>query len=105
MEKMEIPEYIEKIANKVEGKNDSKDMMAFTLSTCQWCKKFKRYMKDRDVSFKYVDVDQIDPSEKAQILTFLRNNFDERVSYPYLICDGNVVVGYNPNKYDELLKD
>lgn len=100
---MNFPDYIEDLATKVDGRNDSKDMVVFTLSTCQWCKKFKRYMKDHDVAFRYVDVDQIDPGEKAQILKFLRNNFDNRVSYPFLICDGEAVVGYNPNRYDELL--
>ncbi|MBD3211979.1 MAG: hypothetical protein GF311_05150 [Candidatus Lokiarchaeota archaeon] len=104
MEKMEFPEYIEELATKVEGENDKKDMMAFTLSTCQWCKKFKRYMKEHDVAFRYVDVDQIDPDNKAQILKFLRNSYSDRISYPFLICDGEAVVGYNPNKYEELLE-
>jgi len=103
MAEMNFPDYIEDLATKVDGTNDSINLMAFTLSTCQWCKKFKRYMKDHNVAFKYIDVDQIDPSDKAQILNFLRSNFENRVSYPFLICDGEAVVGYNPNKYDELL--
>ncbi|TXT63102.1 MAG: NrdH-redoxin (modular protein) [Promethearchaeota archaeon] len=100
-----FPEIIEKLAKVEEGKKDKKDVMAFTLSTCQWCKKCKRYLKDNDIQYRYIDVDQITPQEKMQILNYLRDNYQERISYPFLVCDDKFVVGYDPNKYDEIFEE
>ncbi len=105
MTKKKFPEFIEKIAKLEEGQNESVDVMAFTLSTCQWCKKCKRYLKDKNVKYRYIDVDQIDPQEKMKILNFLKENYQERISYPFLICDDKFIVGYDPNKYDEIFRE
>lgn len=96
-------EVIDTLSIKVEGKNTTQDIQIFTLSTCMWCKKCKRYLNDREIQYKYVDVDKIQPSHKARILEFLREKFKKRISYPFLICDGKAIVGYDPNKYDEML--
>ncbi|MEJ2250856.1 MAG: glutaredoxin family protein [Candidatus Lokiarchaeota archaeon] len=99
-----MTEVIERLARQVNGKNDSQNIMAFTLSTCQWCKKAKRYLNNNEVKYRYIDVDTIDPMEKAKILNYLRENFpDQRISYPFIICDGEAIVGYNPNKYEEVM--
>jgi glutaredoxin len=79
--------------------------MAFTLSTCQWCKKCKKYLQENDIQYRYIDVDQIESDEKAQIITFLRENFQERISYPFLVIDNHkTIVGYSPNKYEEVFR-
>jgi glutaredoxin len=100
-----MSEIIERLAREVEGSNDSQEVIAFTLSTCQWCKKAKRYLNDNNVKYRYIDVDKIEPMEKARILDYLRENYpDKRISYPFIICDGEAIVGYNPNKYEEVMK-
>jgi len=99
-----MSEIIEKHAKTVEGSNKNRDITILTLSTCMWCKKCKAWLKDRDVHYKYVDVDQINFEEKSKIMDYLRENYQSRVSYPFMICDGEVVVGYNPGKYEELMK-
>ncbi len=48
-------------------------------------------------------MDRIQYSQKAQILEYLRRNFEDRISYPFLICDGKAIIGYDPNKYDEII--
>ena len=49
-------------------------------------------------------MDKIDPKDKATILEYLRNTYQERISYPFLVCESGHVVGYDPNKYKKLLK-
>ncbi|MBD3254034.1 MAG: glutaredoxin family protein [Candidatus Lokiarchaeota archaeon] len=100
---MSTEELINELAVKVDGKKDSKDVLIFTLSTCMWCKKCKRWLNDRDVKYQYVDVDKIQYSQKAKILEYLKENYQSRISYPFMVCDGETVVGYDPNKYEELL--
>ncbi|MFX0181315.1 MAG: glutaredoxin family protein [Candidatus Hodarchaeota archaeon] len=100
-----FPEFISELFQEVKGKNDKQDVSIFTLSTCMWCKKCKRYLNEREIKYKYIDVDQITPDQKSKILQYLRENYKpDRISYPFLICDDKFVVGYDPNKYEELMK-
>jgi len=102
----EAEQLIEKLAQEVEGSNaKGEDILVFTLSTCQWCKKCKRYLKDKDMKYRFIDVDKIDPQDKAKIIKYLREHYDERISYPFLVCEKGVVVGYNPEKYRKILED
>ncbi len=99
-----FPEFIEKLFQEVEGKNKKQDFCVFSLSTCQWCKKAKFFLHDRDIKYRFIDLDKIDPSEKSKVLTFLREHYKpERISYPFVVCDDKFVVGYNPGKYEELI--
>ena len=99
-----FPEFIEKLTQNVGGENDSQKWTIFTLSSCQWCHKCKRWLSERNVKYRYVDVDKIDPSEKSKVLTYLRETYKpDRISYPFVVCDDEFVVGYNPGKYEELI--
>lgn len=100
-----FPEFIEKLAQEVSGENDNHEVTIFTLSTCMWCKKCKTFLNDKSIKYRYIDVDRIDMSEKSQILQFLRETYKpERISYPFVVWNDNFVVGYNPGKYEELIK-
>jgi len=104
LEKKRLPDHIEELSKLVEGKHDSKDIITFTLSTCQWCKKCKRYLNEKNIKYRYIDVDQVSATDKAKILEFLKDNFDTRISYPFVVCDGKYIIGYDPKKYDEILE-
>lgn len=100
-----FPDFITKHFKEVNGKNDTQNVSIFTLSTCMWCKKCKAYLSDREVKYKYIDVDKLTAKEKSEILDYLRENYKpDRIAYPFLVCDGKFVVGYDPNKYEELIK-
>jgi glutaredoxin len=98
-----MSEVIDKLAQTVEGTNKKRDITILTLSTCMWCKKCKAWLKERDIQYRYIDVDRIEFEEKSKILEYLRDNYESRISYPFMICDGEAVVGYNPGKYEELM--
>ena len=99
-----MSELIGKKAHTVEGSKKNRDITILTLSTCMWCKKCKTWLKEHDVQYKYVDVDQIDFREKSKIIDYVRDKYQSRISYPFMICDDEFVVGYNPNRYEELMK-
>jgi len=100
-----FPEFIMNNFIEVEGTNSEHDVSIFTLSSCMWCKKCKAYLKDRKINYKYIDIDTITPDEKKQVLDFLRENYKpDRIAYPFMVCDDKFVVGYDPNKYEELIK-
>ena len=101
---MSSKELIETLSTKVEGKEKSQEIQIFTLSTCMWCKKCKRFLQEKDVEYNYIDMDKIQYAHKKQILDFLSITYKERISYPFVICDGKAIVGYDPKKYEEMLK-
>jgi len=102
---MSAEEIMKNASIEVDGTNmTDQNVTIFTLSTCMWCKKCKRFLDDKNVKYKYIDLDKIPYSDKAQILDYLKEKYQERVSYPFLVCDAGHVIGYDPNKYMELMK-
>lgn len=100
-----IEELIDNLANYVDGENGADEkILIFTLSTCMWCKKCKTFLNDRNIKYRYIDVDKIDLKDKSTILEYLRSKYESRISYPFLVCESGHVIGYNPNQYEELLK-
>jgi glutaredoxin len=100
-----LPKFIVDLFNEVNGNDDSHDVSIYTLSTCMWCKKCKAYLKDRDIKYKYIDLDNLSPKQKSEILEYLREKYKpDRIAYPFLVCDDKFVVGYDPNKYEEIMK-
>ena len=37
-----------------------KNVRMYTLSTCPWCKKTKKFFKDHEIPFEYTDYDLTD---------------------------------------------
>lgn len=73
----------------------------YTLSTCPWCRKTKQYFKDKNIPFEYVDYDLAGEKEQEKILEEISKYGGS--AFPFVKIDGEVVIGYNPQKYDELL--
>jgi glutaredoxin len=73
----------------------------FTLSTCPWCRKTKKFFTDRNIPFDYIDYDLADETEQEKILAEMSKYGGS--AFPFVKIDGSVVIGYNPEKYSELL--
>ena len=79
------------------------EVFLYALSTCPWCRKAKQWFNDIGVPFEFVDVDQLpraeqdEAAEKAYQLSGARR-------YPVVLINGEVVVGFNKDRYLELLK-
>jgi len=102
---MSAEEIIERLVKEVDGEEGiEENILVFTLSTCMWCKKCKSFLNDNKMKYRYIDVDRIDPNDKAKIIEYLRSRYQSRISYPFLVCEKGHVIGYNPEKYKELLK-
>jgi len=100
---MSIETVIDNLAKEVDGENGiDEDILIFTLSTCMWCKKCKTFLNDHKMKYRYIDVDKIDVKDKSTLINYLKEKYESRISYPFLVCESGYVVGYNPNKYEEL---
>ena len=78
-----------------------KKIVIYSLSTCPWCKKAKKYFDEHNVTYDSTDYDLVDTDEQARIV---RDMHDLKVAgFPVVKIGRDVVVGYHPEQYEELL--
>jgi len=89
---------------KVPGSKKDHKVMIFTLSTCGWCKKTKKLLKDMDVEYEYTDIDQVSGEEREKVREELRKH-NPRMSAPTIVIDDgkNVIVGFDEEEIREAL--
>ena len=75
----------------------------YTLSYCPWCKKTKNFFHEHGIQFEYIDYDLQDEGEQRRIEEEMTKHSRGGISFPYVVIDGTVVVGYNLERYKELL--
>jgi glutaredoxin len=75
----------------------------YTLSTCPWCMKTKRFFKDNKIPFEYVDYDLASEAEQKKLMDELRA-LGSTGSFPVVIIDEEIIIGYNPDDYKQVLK-
>lgn len=87
----------------VEGQDKGK-VLIYTLSTCSWCKKTKRLLKDLKVAYDYIDVDLEDMEEQDR-LELIIMKFNPRASFPTIVInDTESINGYQPKEIKERFK-
>jgi glutaredoxin len=80
-----------------------KKVSMYTLSTCPWCRKTKKYFTEKNVPFDYVDYDLASAEEQDRISKEMMKHTGH-IAFPFVRIDEEVIIGYNPEKYDQLLK-
>lgn len=78
-------------------------VMMFTLSTCPWCRKSKKFFQDRGIPFDFVDYDLADEAEQDRIGKEVLKHTGH-IAFPFVRINDQVIIGYNPERYEELLK-
>jgi len=73
----------------------------YSLSTCPWCRKAKRYFEERGIAYEYADYDRADEERKQRIYKDMSDI--GAGGFPVVKIGTNVVVGYKPDRYEELL--
>lgn len=79
------------------------DVYVYALSTCPWCRKTKQWFTDSQVPFEYVDVDTL-KGEEQDVASAKAHELSGGRRFPVTVINGEVVVGYNPDKFLEFLK-
>ena len=63
-------------------------VVLFTLSYCPWCKKAKKWLKEKGVKAYYVVVDKLD--NKNDIITYV-NDYTGDDKYPKILINGEFI--------------
>jgi glutaredoxin len=77
-------------------------VLMYTLSTCPWCRKTKQFFTDKKIPFDFIDYDLADKKEQERIKSEM-SKYGGAIAFPFVIIGEEAVVGYNPEKYAELL--
>ncbi len=75
----------------------------YSLSTCPWCKKVKKYLDDKNVEYEFVDVDLAQGEDQKKALEEVEKLTGKK-SFPVTVINDEVIHGYKEDKIDEALK-
>ncbi len=89
--------------SKVSGQNNEHKVVLYALNTCAWCKMTKKYLKDNNVEYEFIDVDLCTPKEKEKIREHIMSKGGSPV-YPTVIVDNKILItGFRKDKLEETL--
>jgi glutaredoxin len=91
---------------KVDGNDERHDIEIYALSTCGFCKRALSFLKERDMAYRVVHVDQVPLELKNKAKAELLDRFKEHVSFPFAVIDGKeVLVGFIEADWRKTLVD
>ena len=78
------------------------EVFVYALSTCPWCRKTKQWFDDSQIAYDWLDVDTLDGDAQDEAATKAQELSGGR-RFPVTVINGEVVVGFNPDKFLALL--
>lgn len=70
----------------------------YSIPDCPWCVKVKKYLNSKNIEFEDINVQEnVDGREEMISLT-------HQSSVPVINVDGNIIIGFEKEKLDSLLK-
>lgn len=74
----------------------------YALSTCIHCKNAKSFLDECDSEYECVYVDKLKGEERKAMVEEIKK-INPSLSFPTLIIDGKVIVGFKKDEIKELL--
>lgn len=89
---------------KVVGENKKHKVLVYALSTCAWCKMAKKFLKDNNIEYEYVDVDLCSEEDREKVRREILSKGGE-LAYPTIIVDDEILItGFRKDKLKEILE-
>ncbi len=79
------------------------DIHLYALSTCPYCRMTKRYLDDHGITYEMTEVDSLEGDEKQLAIDKVKE-LSGGTSFPVLVADGHVIVGFNKSKMTDILR-
>jgi glutaredoxin len=77
-------------------------VQVFALSTCPYCRMAKKYLDENDVAYDVTEVDLLTGQEREDAIAEVKS-ISGGTSFPVLVIDDEVIVGFNKKRMKELL--
>ncbi len=92
-------DYIEEKGNETMKKHD---LTIYALSTCGFCRKSMNFLREKDIPFRYIYLDEIPLDVKRDVKNKLKEKYDKRVVFPFLEIDEmNAIIGFTQSEWEE----
>jgi glutaredoxin-like protein NrdH len=78
------------------------EVKVFALSTCPYCRMTRQYLDEGGVAYEVVEVDKLEGQERDDAVAEVKR-LSGGTSFPVVVIDGEVVVGFNKVRIKELL--
>jgi glutaredoxin len=89
---------------RVPGPAKMPDLKLYALSTCAFCRRAMKYLRQKGHEFRYVYLDLIDLELKREVKRELRVKYDSLPVFPILtIDDREAISGFAESKWAERL--
>ena len=89
----------------VPGKYNKQEVKIYTISTCMWCTRLKRKLKQNEIEYIYLDIDLLPLSEKTEIKSQLRR-YRRILAFPMMFVNGEFISNeYIDEKIQELIRN
>jgi len=79
------------------------EVFVYALSTCPWCRKTRQWFDDSRIPYDSVDVDKL-PDDEQDVVADKAYELSGGRRFPVVVINGEVIVGYSPDKFLEHLK-
>lgn len=74
----------------------------FALSTCPYCRMTRKYLDENNVEYDVTEVDLLTGQEREDAIAEVKA-ISGGTSFPVIIIDEEVIVGFNKKRMKELL--
>lgn len=74
----------------------------YALTTCPYCRMARKYLDENGVAYDVVEVDLLQGAEREQAVAEVKE-VSGGMSFPVMLIDGEVLVGFNKKRMKELL--
>lgn len=75
----------------------------FALTTCPYCRMTKKYLDQLDVEYELMEVDTLEGDERTAAVDEVQRLSGGK-SFPVVVIDEEVIVGFNKKRMKELLE-
>jgi arsenate reductase-like glutaredoxin family protein len=75
----------------------------YIISTCPMCRKTKEFFRARGIPFDFVDYNLASESDQNKIAAEIMRGTGH-ISFPFVRISDVVVIGFNPERFEQLLK-
>jgi glutaredoxin len=77
-----------------------RSLRVYALSTCGFCERSMRFLREQDIGYEFIFIDQLDPAVKAELKDELKARYGAATVFPYLVVDGQqAIVGFTEEKW------
>ncbi|MFO8061377.1 MAG: glutaredoxin family protein [bacterium] len=73
------------------------NVKVYSTPTCPWCTRAKNYLKSNNVQFEDIDVS----TDREKAMEMVKKSGQQGV--PVIEIDGQIIIGFDQNKIDNLL--